>query len=256
MRIPVITMYDYEFTETRIFNRFSDKVLIPSQISDTTLDKIGLSTAKRVKYEGIKEELYIRNFEPRTDFRRDFFKSQIVGRNSPESILVVVRPPATTANYHSERSEKLFDDVMRLLAATKNAFTVVMPRTREQEETVRSLIAGIPDSDNCMVLSKAVDGLNLTFAADVLISGGGTMNREAALLGVPVYSIFAGKLGALDAAMEKEGSIRFIRKSEDLGKIRLKRRRATGESRNSLTDRVESFVINQIDSFLDAKEKR
>ena len=246
--IPVITMYDYEHTETTIFNRFSDRVLVPDRIPDAVLDGIGLSPAKRVKYPGIKEELYVRNFEPTASFRDDLLN---LGRDLSEWVLAVVRPPATTANYHSEKSELLFEEILRLLTTTPNVFTIVVPRTLEQGEAVRTLIGEINSWASCLILETAVDGLNLAYAADLLISGGGTMNREAALLGVPVYSIFAGRLGSLDAQMENEGLISFVREIADVTKIKLVKRARNAPHDSILTDRVESFVKQHINSFLD-----
>ena len=253
LRIPIITMYDYEFTETRIFNRLSDRVLIPEQISDHTLDKIGLANSKRVKYAGIKEELYLRYFQPVEGFRTKF-----LGENgltlSDYTIFAVLRPPATTANYHAKQSEVLFHELLQYLLNAKDTFTVLVPRTGQQGSNIEQAIAttGVAD-DRYFILEKAVDGLDLAYAADLLISGGGTMNREAALLGVPVYSIFSGKQGALDAQMEEEGTITFIRKTEDIDKIVLQKRRRDDPASfsNALTDRVERFVINQINSFLE-----
>lgn len=247
LRIPVITMYDYEFTETRIFNRFSDKVLVPEAISDAVLDEIGLVAGKRFKYPGIKEELYVREFQPTRDFRKQFLAKH--GIESNDKTLAVIRPPATTANYHSAKSEVLLDDILHLLVNAPDLITVVVPRTRTQCDEIKTRIKNIPDADRrCILLDEAVNGLDLTFASDLLISGGGTMNREAALLGVPVYSIFVGRQGALDRKMEAEGLITFIRDARDFSKIRLERRASPGLS--NLTDRVEEFVIEQIDSML------
>lgn len=248
LRIRVVTMYDYEFTETRIFNTFSDRVLVPERIPDSVLDEIGLAASKRVKYPGIKEELYVRSFEPKSNLRDEYFGT-VFGIDPAEWTFAVLRPPATTANYHNENSSALFVEVLKLLVTSENVYTVVVPRTSEQGEEIRSLLIDINSWAACRILEKVVDGLQLAFAADLLISGGGTMNREAALLGVPVYSIFAGRLGSLDAQMEKEGLITFIREISDIGKIDL-RRRAESENSNELTDRVERFVIGQINEFL------
>ncbi len=247
--IPVITMYDYEHTETTIFNRFSDLVMMPERIPDTALDAIGLPVSKRVKYPGIKEELYVRNFHPIPNFGRQFLE-RIFQANPAEWTLAVLRPPATTANYHVESSNELFVELLKLLVTTEKVFTVILPRTREQGEDIRSLLDELNSWPACLILEEAIDGLQLAYAADLLISGGGTMNREAALLGVPVYSIFSGKLGSLDAQMEKEGSITFIRDTTDLAKIQLKRRDRRRDAANALTNNVERFVIAQIDRFL------
>lgn len=252
LKIPVVTMYDYEFTETSIFNRFSDVVLVPDRIPDEVLDEIKLPRAKRRKYPGIKEELYVREFRPDVCFRDDFIEPHSVLEPSffgKDSVLAVLRPPAMTANYHSEKSDVLFGDLLRFLLNSPEVFTVVVPRTREHSDHIAAQLRAMPNKrGSWTVIIQAVDGLQLAFASDLLISGGGTMNREAALLGVPVYSIFAGRQGALDRQMEAEGSIAFIRDARDLSKIRLEHR--DRQKPNALTDRVEAFVIDTIDPFL------
>jgi len=250
LKIPVITMYDYEFTETGIFNRFSDMVLVPDRISDKVLDEIRLSGCKRFKYPGIKEELYVRNFQSTEGFLRDLLNEHGL-KFSDDKIVAVLRPPATTANYHSDKSDVLFTGILKKLTKSTDTFTVIVPRTKEQAFEISALLLnmGAPP-ESCFVLSEAVDGLELACAADLLISGGGTMNREAVLLGVPVYSIFAGRQGSLDSQMEDEGMITFIRSNEDVEKIVLRKRDRTETTQsNALTDRVERFVIKQINSF-------
>lgn len=252
LKIPIITMYDYEFTETGIFNRFSTRVLVPEQISNAVLDEIGLSPAKRHKYPGIKEELYIRSFRPKENFLADLLGTLEIA-NTGEKAIAVLRPPATTANYHSDESEKLLFLILERLTLHENVFTIIVPRTREQAAEINMFLAkAAVNKGSFHILETAVNGLDLAIGSDLLISGGGTMNREAALLGVPVYSIFAGRQGSLDKQMEAEGSITFIRKNHDIEKIALKKRvREDGEAfSNRLTDRVERFVIEQINAFL------
>lgn len=246
LRIPVITMYDYEWTETRIFNRFSTKVLVPDAIPDSVLDDIGLSSARRVRYGGIKEELYLRTYRPNDGFRKELLAKY----NVPEDILLaVVRPPATTANYHDARGEALFDAILDRLGSANDVFTAITPRTAEQADKIRHAVGTKGDlTGKFVILDAAVDGLDLINSADLVISGGGTMNREAVLLGVPVYSFFAGRKGSLDKQMESEGLITFISDKSDVTRIRLERRRAA-ETR-PLTDRVEKSVIEEIDRFL------
>jgi len=221
-------------------------VLVPDRIPDEVLDEIRLPTAKRRKYAGIKEELYAKDFLPAANFRSDLLKRYAADDGS---IVAALRPPATTANYHSGRSEVLLDDILHFLLNVHGAFTVIAPRTPEQSVEIRRSIEDLPDADGrFVVLDEVVDGLQLAHAADLLISGGGTMNREAALLGVPVYSIFAGRQGSLDRQMEAEGLITFIRDARDLSKIRLEHR--DRQKPIALTNRVEKFVIEQIDSVL------
>lgn len=248
LRIPVVTMYDYEFTETRIFNTLSNKILVPNAIPDSTLDEIGLSKKKREKYAGIKEELYIRGYE-----KDEAFWAKFVDANqltiADEIIIAVLRPPAGTANYHSGQSDILFRAALDRLLGSDNVFTIITPRTAEQREQITQTIRDLrPQHPNFMLLGKAVDGLDLVSNADLLISGGGTMNREAVLLGIPVYSIFQGRRGSLDDAMERSGQICFLSDADDVRKIDLVKKNAN--EKNALTDRVELSFRKQIDCFL------
>lgn len=246
LKAPIVTMYDYEFTETRIFNILSDRVLVPDGIPDGVLNEIGLPMYKRVRYPGIKEELYIAKFQPTPNFRKTLFAKHDV---SDEKSLAILRPPATTANYHDAHGEVLLAAIIERLLSSNEVFTLIVPRTREQAAEIREAIANRDDlTAPHAMLEESVNGLDLIYAADLVISGGGTMNREAVLLGVPVYSIFAGRQGALDRQMETEGLITFIRDADDIAKLKLERRQPPPP--NALTDRVEKFVIEQIDSFL------
>lgn len=248
LKIPVISMYDYEFTETTIFNRFSDKVLVPEGIPDKTLDAINLPASKRVKYEGLKEELYLNYFQPNQSFWRDFTETNNLVISN-DKILIALRPPATTANYHNAESEVLLSELLRHFLSDEKTFTVILPRTGEQNAEIKQLIKTLKlDATRCFLIDKAINGLDLAASVDLLVSGGGTMNREAVLLGTPVYSIFAGKQGALDAAMEKSGLITFIREPTDISKIRLEKKNEA--QKTALSDRVESRVKEQINYWL------
>lgn len=255
MRIPVLTLYDYEFTETRIFNTLSDRVCVPEAIPDDVLDQISLSPDKRAKYPGIKEELYVATFEPEGAFRQKLLDQYDI---SQTSVLAVLRPPATTANYHARESDVLLDAILLRLLGEPDVFTLIVPRTPHQADEIGDSIRQMPQSAKYAVLDHAVSGLDLLSVADLVISGGGTMNREAVLLGIPVYSIFAGRQGALDAKMEKEGLITFVRTPADVEKIQLRRRGRSEalDKQTGLTGRVERFVIGEIDGFLERSESR
>lgn len=249
LRVPVITMYDYEHTETGIFNRLSDKVLVPDAIPESVLDRIGLPRGKRVRYAGIKEELYVHHFVPDPDFWPDF--QQRHGPNVASSkVIAVIRPPASTANYHAAKSDELFKSVLARLLPDENVFSIISPRTPEQRTGILDEISRLGiGTERYRILDSAEDGLNLLCDADLVISGGGTMNREAVLLGVPVYSIFQGTRGSLDAEMERTGQMTFLHTPDDVRKIAIAKKPSTAFRPPG--DRVELFVTKQIDCFLD-----
>lgn len=243
--IPVITMYDYEYTETFIFNTFSDYVMVPSRIPDATLDKIGLKPEKRIKYDGYKEELYLHYYEPDTAFWQKLEAENGV-RIQPEKIIVTLRPPASAANYHNRDSEALLEALLKRLLTHPDVFTIVLPRTKAQQTEIEGYVHRLGLRAAAMLIPKrAVNGLDLAYHSDLLISGGGTMNREAALLGVPVYSIFSGKQGALDADMERRGLIRFIRSVEEIDDIEFKKKNPAA-SPYRLSNAVEEAILQQL----------
>jgi predicted glycosyltransferase len=247
--IPVITMYDYEYTETLIFNVLSHKVLVPEKIPDATLDAIGLAPKKRVKYSGYKEELYLRHYEA----DKHFLETVALDNNMTidcSRIIVTLRPPASAANYHNDESEKILSKLTDKLLRRADVFTFILPRTAEQKlELEKHFAEKNYPKESHLIPKKAVNGLDLAFNSDLLISGGGTMNREAALLGVPVYSIFAGKQGALDKDMEACGVIRFIRSERDVEKIDL-RKREPAQRNYIVSDAVEKRLRETVSLFL------
>ncbi|MBC8042271.1 MAG: DUF354 domain-containing protein [Rhizobacter sp.] len=250
--IPVITMYDYEFTETKIFNTLSEMVLVPEKIPDMVLDRIGLDPKKRFKYKGYKEELYLHDYRPDEHFWRKV-ETENNCRIDTEKIIVTLRPPASTANYHNEQSEAVLKSLIEKLLGREDVFTLILPRTPEQRREIETFINehafdAAHRETNYLIPKRAINGLDLAYASDLLISGGGTMNREAALLGVPVYSIFAGEQGALDQYMEEAGMIRFIRSPEAIERIVL-RKRLRGEAPHQISQSVEKTVIEKIEMF-------
>lgn len=211
--IPSIVMLDYEYTETKIFNYFSRYVLVPSYIPSERLREVGFNEEKILRYNGFKEELYLKDFIPDPNFR------QTLGV-SDSDVFVVIRPPSLTANYHDKRSESILLALLRRLSESSGVVVSLVCRTQEDRNLIDSKLHNMK---NIQYLTKVVDGLQLVYAADVVISGGGTMNREAALLGTDVYSIFSGRKPYLDLFLMEQGRLRFIEKESDILNIKLQR---------------------------------
>jgi predicted glycosyltransferase len=216
LRIPCVTMYDYEFVSTGLFNRLSRKVMLPDAIPEERFPRIGLPAEKVIRYPGFKEEIYLGDFEPDSGILRALDLD-------PGRVIVVLRPPATMAHYHRPESDRVFGRVLERLRREDGMTAIVLPRTPGQaEELARSLA----DRDRFRVLTGPVHGLNLLWHSDLVVGGGGTMNREAALMGVPVYSTFMGERGALDDLLARRGRLRFVESAEDAAEIPLVKRTA------------------------------
>jgi predicted glycosyltransferase len=187
-------------------------------------------------YRGIKEDVYAGDFRPDLSLCR-----QLGLRDS--DIIVTVRPPATEAHYHNAESERLLNELMSRICRLSETRAVLLPRNRHQEDQLR---ANHPEwfvNGKTIVPCKAVDGLNLLWLSDLVVGGGGTINREAAALGVPAYSIFRGPIGAVDLKLEAEGRLTFVRNTREVyTKIRFARRDKTRSPDNRPRPALQDIV--------------
>jgi hypothetical protein len=216
LHIPSMLLFDYEHAERIPFVKPALGVA-PESIDDPGLAK-GFRYGMR-SYPGLKEDVYVAAFRPDPDILAD------LGVTNDE-ILVTIRPPATEAHYHNPEAETLFVEVVEFLGAKQGVRMVILPRTAgAQREFVYRTWPQWCEQKKIIVPQHALDGLNLIWFSDLVVSGGGTMNREAAALGVPVYSIFRGKLGAVDRYLAREGRLVLIESGEDVrSKIRVAKR--------------------------------
>lgn len=216
--IPSVVIADYEHVK---HVTHPDWAIFPEIIPTEVASKL----AKRVlKYPGIKEDVYVPNFQPDPAILTE------LGVKDTE-ILVTVRPPATEAHYHNPESEKLFSAVMDRLGETEGTRTVLLPRNDRQKAGIERQWPDWLQNGKMIVPGRAVEGLNLIWHSDLVISGGGTMNREAAALSVPVYSIFRGKMGAVDYYLSQNGRLVMLETIEDIQrKISLVKRKSSNGS--------------------------
>ncbi len=197
LRIPSSTTFDYEFAtlQHQLGCRAATKVVVPDAIPPQRLERYGVRPPKLVRYPGLKEEYYLADFQPDPEVARGLAPDE-------EKVLVVVRTPPDVSLYH-RKSNPLFPQVLAFLGRHEGVVAVVLPRTEEQRAYVRGL-----ELPSVVVPETAVDAQSLIASADLVVSAGGTMNREAAALGVPVYTTYGGRLGGVDEALIREGRLR------------------------------------------------
>jgi predicted glycosyltransferase len=240
LRIPTLLFADYEFAEYPPLMRPTWE-MVPSVIPDEALccDQHHIK-----KYPGIKEDVYAWKFEP------DAALLQSLGMDE-SSLIITARPPATEAHYHNPESEGLFTSFMDMACHDPRTRIVLLPRNKQQGELIRSQCPQWFVKNKTVIPGGALDGLNLIWHSDLLVSGGGTMNREAATLGVPVYSIFRGAIGAVDRHLQHDGRLVLVESAADVaGKIKLEKRvrRSVAEttSRKSL-----DYIVNTIEELVE-----
>ena len=221
LRIPSVMLMDYEHARTPLLLTPRWEI-VPSALSH---ERLQCKNRHRIlTYPGIKEDVYAPEFSPD--------ESLLVKLGlANDRTVVTVRPPATEAHYHNRESDILFEEFMRIALDNDDVQVVLLPRNKSQESKLRRQWPTWFSGGSVVVPSEAVDGLNLLWNSDLVVSAGGTMNREAAALGVPVYSIFRGPLGAVDRQLEAEGRLVLVRDVREVKRIIVLRRRAR-EARN------------------------
>ena len=203
--IPSSTTFDYEFAtlQHQLGCRAATFVVVPEAIPPERLTRYGVRPSKLRRYEGLKEEYYLADFERDPRVLAEFSLD-------PEKVLVTVRTPPALALYH-RHSNPFFFEMLEHVGSQAGVQAVVLPRTDEQAELVRGL-----GSESLIVPDHAVDAQSLIGFSDLVVGAGGTINREAAALGVRVYPTFAGRLGGVDETLIREGRLRPLADPRDL----------------------------------------
>ena len=196
LRIRCSTMFDYEWATVQhtVNCRLAQAVVVPEAIPPERLDRYG-ARGKLQRYPGLKEEYYLADFEPDRSVLTDL-------RLDATQPIAVVRTPPSVSLYHRFEND-LFAQVLDRLRGTQ---AVVLPRVEEQRAQL----------DGFIVPEHAIDAQSLIAFADVVVSAGGTMNREAVALGTPVWTTFEGRLGAVDERLIAEGRLRRLERAGDL----------------------------------------
>jgi predicted glycosyltransferase len=195
--IPEANMHDYEYavTQHRIGCRLARRVMFPDSVPLERLRRFGVTPEKYFPYPGLKEEYYLYDFEPDAEALRRLGVDE-------KRVVVIVRPPPDVSLYH-RKSNPLFPKVLDRLGRDSEVHAVVLPRTQAQREFITNL--RLP---SVIVPDGAVEAQSLVALADLVLSAGGTMNREAAALATPVYTTYGGRLGGVDEALIRSGRLR------------------------------------------------
>lgn len=236
--IPAVTAMDYEHQPANhVAFRLASVILLPEALRGSEVVDQGATPAKTRYYDGLKEELYLGEFTPDPGV-----VERLGVERSDGARLVVARTAPSRAAYHRFQNA-LFVNALELLEAEDGVHCVVLPRHRDERERLTAIGGG-----RLIVPQAAIDSRSLMAAADLVVGAGGTMTREAALLGTPTLTLFGGRPAAVDRWLERQGLLRRLESAEDLlpvarrpdgGDGGLARLRARGERlRAQLVDAV------------------
>jgi predicted glycosyltransferase len=233
LSLRTVTLMDYEHQPANhLAFRMASRIIVPRAFPDAALTRFGAAPAKVKRYDGIKEDVYLAGFQADAEFLQQLNQLGITASD----ILVTVRPPASEALYHRFENE-LFDRLLDRLTATHGVKIVLLPRNELQRTTYgarRSVI----------VPTRPLDGSNLIAQSDLVVSAGGTMNREAAALGIPAVSIYLGEWAAIDEQLVQEGRLRRISTAADVRSFALQKKgSANARPANHLATSVADLIL-------------
>ncbi|WP_419662182.1 conserved uncharacterized protein, DUF354 [Desulfosarcina variabilis str. Montpellier] len=239
LKIPTIAAYDYEFVQKLIFIN-PNLCLVPEVLYKNG----GLSRNKNYKsYPGLKENVYMQNVE-----YIDTIKN-VLDINEKD-IVITIRPPATEAHYHRSYSSKLFDLIMSYLVTKEHTKLILLPRTKKQKVSIKLKWKEYILKRKILIPDEVINGVEIVNISDIVISGGGTMIREAAAINVPAYSFFGGKTGEVDKYLEKMGKLTIIRKPIDIKKkIKILKHKKLKSYKNDLNLTISS-IIGYVDNLI------
>jgi predicted glycosyltransferase len=226
--IPSATTFDYEWAKVQhnVNCRLARRVVIPAAIPPERLRPYGATARKLRQYEGLKEEYYLADFAPDPAVLAE------LGLDTAEPIAVVRTPPAVSLYHRFENP--LFAQLLERLR--DQAQVVVLPRTPEQR-------AELTQAGGYIVPERAIDAQSLIAYADLVVSAGGTMNREAVALGTPVWTTFEGRLGAVDERLIAEGRLQRLTRADEVAVVK----RAPGAAAERVRRDPEHFTDLLID---------
>jgi len=237
LRIPTVMLMDYEHARMPLLLRPRWEI-VPDALIGADLH---CKPTRIRSYPGIKEDVYAHGVAPDPEL------PHLLHIDNGD-IIVTVRPPASEAHYHSAESDRFFVDFMERVRNTPQVTTVLLPRNTKQEVALRKWHPEWFETSKVIIPDRTVDGVSLLWYSDLVVSGGGTMNREAAAMGVPVYSIFRGPTGAVDVQLEKEGRLVLIRSLDEVRtKIALCKRSGAASRANT----VPAALVQIVDHILD-----
>lgn len=215
LRVKCVTLMDYEYQPANhLAFRFTSRIIVPTCFPDRRLRRYGASARKVRRYHGTKEDVYLSNFQPDPSFATQLYEFGI----RPDNVLVLMRPPAHEALYHRFQNA-LFDEALDFLLTHEKVKVMLLPRSAAQRGRYSSRT-----SANLIVPAHPLAGSDLISSSDLVISAGGTINREAAALGVPVASVYAGKWAAVDEELLKEGRLKRITNNSDIRNLEIKKK--------------------------------
>jgi uncharacterized protein len=233
MRVPSFVVSDYEHANLTLFRWSRSTIMFPDTIAVSAYRSRGISPGRLVAFRGLKEDLTFAGLDLDAVERLSF--------GTGSELRVLVRPPAEESHYYARRSRELYLAALRRFATQDNVVVVLSPRYERQRDDLDL----VQFANQPVVLARPLPFLTLLRSVDAVLTSGGTMLREAAYLGVPAYSLFGSRLGAVDRHLAEIGRATLLSSERDIANIQLAPSRdfARLESNPHLDDELAALVM-------------
>jgi predicted glycosyltransferase len=239
--VPFVTVTDYEYQPANhLAFRLADKVMVPDGFSTAMLRRQGATPAsgdgdRVVVFPGLKEHVSMLDFSPDPDFPACL---RALGVDT-DGVVATVRPPATSSLYHRFAND-WFYGLLDHIARQPGVSVVALPRYPAQEARIHAL-----GHANVTVPTQVLDGRDLVYRSDLVVSAGGSMNREAVVLGTPAYTAFAGRMAGVDRNLIRQGALVQLRSQDDVHLLRVEKNARPGLPGvdGSVADRIVDEVL-------------
>jgi hypothetical protein len=240
--IPSVLIFDYEFVQVVKPTWMILPEVVPAEAIEFDQDRI-------FKYPGIKEDVYVPTFSPDPSILEE------LGINGKD-LIITIRPPATEAHYFKKESEVLFNATIDHFGRMDGVRMILIPRNMNQKISIGEKWPELISKGRIIIPDHVIDGLNLIWYSDFVVSGGGTMNREAAALGVPVYSIFRGTIGAVDKYLAQNGKLILLESPEDIEEKVSVVKRVPSADAGVRSNRTLDSIVGTIISLMDGEREK
>jgi uncharacterized protein len=240
--IPSVMVFDYEHTQLVK----PTWVILPEIVPSSS---IKFDQRRIFKYPGIKEDVYVPTCSPDPAILGE------LGLDEKQTI-ITIRPPATEAHYHNAQSEVLFYSSIERFGQMEDVRMILLPRSKSQKEEIQNKWPELISKKKIIIPERVVDGLNLIWHSDLVISGGGTMNREAAALEVPVYSIFRGEIGAVDIYLIGKGKLILLETVDDIkNKVHVVKRELPSRLAGANCNKTLESIVHTITALMESNHR-
>lgn len=178
----------FDFGVVKSQTWLADAIIVPSVFPLEGLVADGMKRERIFTFNGLKEDVYLADYKPNSSILAEI----------PFDNYIVIRPESSAI--YKENVPSLIPKLTKRLVSEE--FNIIyLPRNMKDVEMVQNLRA----SGRIFIPERPLNGLDLCYFSQAVLSGSGTITREAVCMGKKAVSFFPGKnFLAVDLSLIRE----------------------------------------------------